>query len=194
LLTYLLKKSSTAKLQQEIYKDQPLCCKITNPGNTFLQIAPNILYSLSYGLNFYFFKDENSKRRASGMALATIYSGLITDSFKHIFYEQRPNGGGNSSFPSGHATSAFAFASFVASEHPWYAGTLAYMLASYVGFCRLQDNHHYIHDVLAGATIGMSYGISMSQNSKQNLDSKSATVIAPTDDLSGVSVKYSFHF
>ncbi|MDO9183288.1 MAG: hypothetical protein Q7U04_12820 [Bacteriovorax sp.] len=39
-------------------------------------------------------------------------------------------------------------------------------MASYVGFCRMQDNHHYLHDVIAGATIGMSYGIPISNSSK----------------------------
>ncbi|MGZ3788381.1 MAG: phosphatase PAP2 family protein, partial [Bacteriovorax sp.] len=98
------------------------------------------------------------------------------------------------SFPSGHTTTAFAFASFVASEHPWYVGVPAYVMASYVGICRMQDNYHYLHDVLAGATIGMSYGIALSQSSKKDEDSKSAFFLAPTDELKGLAFRYNLQF
>jgi hypothetical protein len=110
-----------------------------------------------------------------------------------VINEQRPNGG-NHSFPSGHTTTAFAFASYVASEHPWYVGVPAYIMASYVGFCRMQDNYHFLHDVVAGATLGISYGIAISQSSKIEKESNSAVVVVPTDDLKGMGVKYALHF
>jgi membrane-associated phospholipid phosphatase len=194
LIATIFKNSFTDNLQGELYKHQPLCCKLTDPGNTYLQILPNIVYTLLYGLDFYINDQENSKRRALGMFKATLYSGLVTDLLKHTIYEKRPNGGGTSSFPSGHTTSAFAFASFVASEHPWYVGIPAYVLASYVGFCRLQDNHHYLQDVLAGATIGMSYGIALSLSDKSESETKSALMVLPTEDISGLAFKYSFQY
>ena len=159
LLAVAFDKTFSKKFQQNIYKEQTLCCKIIEPGNKFLQIVPNILYSFGFGISYLFTKDNEDKLRAVGMAKASLYSGLITDMLKHVVYEKRPNGGGTSSFPSGHTTSAFAFASYVASEHPWYAGVSAYILASYVGFCRMQANAHHLKDVIAGATIGMSYGV-----------------------------------
>ena len=46
----------------------------------------------------------------------------------------------------------------VSIHHPWYIGVPAYALASFVGLSRVNDNKHYIHDVLAGATIGTAFG------------------------------------
>ena len=66
-----------------------------------------------------------------------------------------------SSFPSGHATTAFAFAGVIAAEHGWVYGTPAMLLAAFVGYSRINDNQHRTHDVIAGATIGLTsaYGI-----------------------------------
>ncbi len=193
LAVSLLKNTFVRKLQKNIYESQPLCCKLTTPGNTFLQILPNILYSFGFGFNYLLNNDEDSKRRAIGMVKTTLYADVIVEILKKSINERRPNGGGES-FPSGHATSAFSFASYAASEHPWYIGVPAYAMASYVGFCRIQDNHHYLHNILAGATIGISYGIAISQNSRKDQTSKSALMIAPTDELKGVAFRYALEF
>jgi membrane-associated phospholipid phosphatase len=193
LFMAFFKTTYIKSFQRDIHEDQFLCCNLTQPGNTFVQFVPNIIYSLGYGLNYYFNRDDEDKRRALGMAKATLYSGLVTDVLKPIINEKRPNGG-NHSFPSGHTTTAFAFASFVASEHPWYVGLPAYIMASYVGYCRMQDNYHFLHDVVAGATLGISYGVAISQNSRIKKDSNSAVVLIPTEDLKGIGVKYALHF
>jgi membrane-associated phospholipid phosphatase len=194
LLAAAFKQSLGKRIQRELKEDQPLCCHITRSGNTFLQIFPNIIYSFGFGISYLFSDNETSKLRAIGMAKATLYSGIVTDVLKPIIREQRPNGTSNNSFPSGHSTTAFAFASFVASEHPWYIGVPAYTMATFVGFCRMHDNHHYLHDVLAGATIGISYGIAHSQNLKKNESSNSALFMAPTEDMKGMAMKYSMQF
>lgn len=193
LITVLFKNTFEKKMQNDLQEDRPFCCHLTDPGNKYLQILPNIFYTIGFGFDFYFNSNEESKRRAIGMTKATIYSDLITEILKRSANEKRPNGGGLS-FPSGHTTSAFAFASFVASEHPWYIGIPAYVMASYVGFCRMHDNHHYLHDVMAGATIGMSYGISLSLNSKNNENPKSALLLSPTEEFRGLALRYSLKF
>lgn len=194
LLATAFKQTLVKKIARELKEDQPLCCHITNSGNAFLQIFPNIIYTIGFGLNYLFDDNETSKMRAIGMAKATLYSGLVTDVLKPAFHEHRPSGASYSSFPSGHATTAFAFASFVASEHPWYVGVPAYAMATFVGFCRMHDGHHYLHDVLAGATIGMSYGIAHAQNLKKNENSNSALLVTPAEDFKGVAMKYSLQF
>lgn len=193
LITALFKSTLVKKLQNDLHEDQPLCCHITNVGNTYLEILPNLIYTLGFGFDFYLNNNDESKRRAIGMAKATIYADIITDVLKPIIDEKRPNGGGRS-FPSGHATSAFAFASFVASEHPWYFGVPAYMMASFVGFCRIHDDHHYLHDVMAGATIGMSYGIALSQSSKKDEIPKSAFIVMPIEEFKGLELRYTLKF
>lgn len=189
LVTTLLKHSLSDRIQRDLKEDHPLCCHITSSGNSFLQIFPNILYSASFGLDSLINDREKSKNLAFGMAKATLYSGLVTDTLKFTIHERRPDGTDTKSFPSGHTTTAFAFASFVASEHSWVYGVPAYAMASFVAFCRMHDSHHYFHDVLAGATIGLSYGIAHAQKIKDGeaIKSQAAIVLVPTENLHGFS-------
>ncbi|HEX4463833.1 MAG TPA: phosphatase PAP2 family protein [Solirubrobacterales bacterium] len=61
----------------------------------------------------------------------------------------------SSSFPSGHAASAFAFATGAASAQPPLSAPLR-AVATLVGYSRVHTGVHYPADVLAGAFIGVS--------------------------------------
>jgi undecaprenyl-diphosphatase len=61
----------------------------------------------------------------------------------------------SSSFPSGHAASAFAFAAGAAGAQPMLSAPLR-ALATLVGYSRVHTGVHYPADVLAGAFIGVS--------------------------------------
>ncbi|HVD59732.1 MAG TPA: phosphatase PAP2 family protein [Gemmatimonadaceae bacterium] len=70
------------------------------------------------------------------------------------------------SFPSGHTTSAFAFASTVASETQrwwpgtrWVIGPIVYGGAALTGLSRIYNNEHWASDVMAGAALGTLTGI-----------------------------------
>lgn len=99
------------------------------------------------------------------------------------------------SFPSGHTTAAFAFASTIWAEHGVYWGTAAYLGATYAGLSRINDNRHRINDVIAGASIGMSYGIGLYSLANSNPGSKdegnkSVFLVLPADDLDGVVIQF----
>ena len=70
------------------------------------------------------------------------------------------------SFPSGHASAAFAFASIVTAEtHRWWPdsrwiiGPIVYGGAALTGVSRIYNNAHWASDVIAGAAIGTLTGL-----------------------------------
>ena len=64
---------------------------------------------------------------------------------------------GSTSFPSGHAASAVAFATAVGDELPWLSLPL-HLLAGAVAYSRVHTGVHYPADVAIGATIGAVCG------------------------------------
>jgi diacylglycerol kinase family enzyme/membrane-associated phospholipid phosphatase len=95
-------------------------------------------------------------------------SAIVNLGFKQVARRKRPAGElirtrfgrqpTSTSFPSGHAASAAAFAAGVAQEIPPAAGPMA-ALAAAVGASRVYAGVHYPADVIVGAAIGT--GISL---------------------------------
>ena len=157
-------------------------------GDLAGQGYPNLIYALGMLGYGYFRSDSLATRHSLGMAEASIYSGLITNALKYSIREPRPyDGGVKNSFPSGHSTMAFAFASYIGCHHslPW--AIAAYGMATFVAYSRINDNAHYLHDTVAGAAIGESYGLGIcemenrrSKTSQGSLKT-SAWYLMPTD-------------
>jgi membrane-associated phospholipid phosphatase len=74
-------------------------------------------------------------------------------SFETLFYGPS-TGDSYHSFPSGHTTVAFCFAYILAGHFPRYRNYF-YLLASIIGFERVEDLKHFPSDVCAGAIIGV---------------------------------------
>jgi membrane-associated phospholipid phosphatase len=89
-------------------------------------------------------------------AMAVVYV------LKPVVDRTRPNGG-HWSFPSGHATSAFAGAAFLQRRYGWAFGVPAYGLASYVAYSRVHAKQHYTSDVVAGAAIGIATNLAFTR-------------------------------
>lgn len=165
-------------------------------GDYFGQGIPNIIYFLGMWSHFYFTKSDRSKDRSLMMFKTSFYSTVLTHTLKLMWQEPRPDSPNQKdSFPSGHTTSAFAFASMIGMEHGFYWGTAAYLAATYAGFSRINDNRHRINDVVAGASIGMSYGLGLYYRQQAaGGNSQSAMMVLPTENFDGVAFAYATPF
>jgi membrane-associated phospholipid phosphatase len=111
-------------------------------------------------------EEEAWKHLAIQSAGSIAINGVITMSLKYGVARPRPfvdHGNiiykkaeaGSLSFPSGHTSSAFQWATSCALACPkWYVVLPAYAYACGIGYSRLYLGVHYPSDVLAGAVVG----------------------------------------
>ena len=153
--------------QSEAQEDRPLG-RFTKLGDYGGRVIPNGAYVLGM-LVAGAAGQKKAFTHAEVMTLATIYAAGVSSVLKVTVREPRPNDGSDrKSFPSGHSTTAFAFASVVGAEHSLPYGILAYGLAAAVAYSRMNDNKHRLHDVVAGATIGTAYGLGIHYKHSKN--------------------------
>jgi membrane-associated phospholipid phosphatase len=114
--------------------------------------------------------------REKGLLIAESYllSGIVTIAVKSLLGRWRPDTGHGSlaffpltwgpndhlSFPSGHATVAFALSSVIAGAYPhrWWQ-IFWYALAAITAVSRMYHDQHWLSDVLFSAILGTSVGV-----------------------------------
>jgi membrane-associated phospholipid phosphatase len=195
---YIFRAQISDPVQRSITTHRPLD-KLAGFGNWAGQVYPNLIYT-GYGVLSGLLGSERGYLRAEEMFLATSYSGLVASIFKVSFREARPNspdGSDKKSMPSGHATTVFTFAGIVGAEHPWYIAVPAYTIAAITSYARINDNKHYLHDVIAGGTIGLSYALGVYYKRQERNGALEATEnksalptfsVLPSEGLNGVVI------
>ena len=88
------------------------------------------------------------------LAVSELATIGVTYGLKSVVDESRPDGGSHS-FPSAHTSVAFSAADFMRKRYGWEYGVPAFAVASFVGYSRVEADRHHVHDVLAGAAIGI---------------------------------------
>lgn len=121
--------------------------QIEKIGNALQFILPASAASISL------LKADKEGLTDFGMSVVTTVG--VTEVLKYTVNETRPNGGKHS-FPSGHSSISFASAEYLRKRYGWEYGIPAYTLASFVGYSRVESKNHYVHDVIAGAAIGIA--------------------------------------
>lgn len=106
----------------------------------------------------------------------------VAQGLKQAFPENRPDGSGNDSFPSGHASVSFAAAASLQNRYGWKVGLPAQALAAFVGLARVEARKHHWYDVVAGAAIGEASGFLLT--SKHD----SAVRVLPWGDAHGAGM------
>jgi membrane-associated phospholipid phosphatase len=105
-------------------------------------------------------KSPTVTRVGASLFRAQVVAQGTVQAVKFIAQRTRPDGT-SLSFPSGHSAAAFATASVLHSELGWKAGIPAYAAASWVAASRVQMQRHFVSDVIAGATLGILAGRSV---------------------------------
>lgn len=117
----------------------------------------------------HFLEDKKAQRTALLSLESFVVSGIFVQVIKFSGHRHRPSSGApynrwdgpnfspsNLSFPSGHASSAFAIATVIASEYrdKAFIRPLAYGIATLTTLSRVNDNAHWASDVFFGAIVG----------------------------------------
>jgi membrane-associated phospholipid phosphatase len=138
------------------------------------------------GAGLYLIGRADGQRRVQALGLHSVESILLASALgtgiKLMAGRQRPyadtanpynfqlwrglQGDKYRSFPSGHTTAAFAFASTLTRESQfwwphatWYVGTVFYGGATLIGVSRIYNNMHWASDVMSGAALGTIVGL-----------------------------------
>ena len=118
-----------------------------------------VLVGISLGSYIFGRATDNRVVSHLGMDLlrSAVVSGTLTYAIKLTVRRKRPTGH-CCSFPSGHASGTFAFASVLWRHLGWKAAVPTYTIASYVAISRLHENVHFLSDVVFGAAVGVVSG------------------------------------
>ncbi len=115
--------------------------------------------------------DSSGHVEAYSMVEAAALSSVTAEAFKFAAGRRRPNEttrvddwrASGSSFPSLHATAAFAIGTVLAEsggdDFRWARRVLGYGIAGGTAYLRLHDTQHWLSDTVAGAALGAATGV-----------------------------------
>ena len=169
-------------LSQQTWAETPqhkLASFLSGTGNQIFLAAGVLMPVLT--------NESDGKVRSLRSADALLTSAALSEGLKLIVRERRPGSGTADSFPSGHATAAFAVATMESVYHPkqaifWYGG------ATLISGSRVALHVHYVHDVIVGTALGYA-------TAKLELNSKHGLLLYPViSSASGNGVGFNFRF
>jgi membrane-associated phospholipid phosphatase len=130
---------------------------LLEPGETMgdgaIQVGAAIgVYALGRGM-----RSGRVSLLGADLIRSQVMNTALTQGIKLAVGRRRPDGS-RFSFPSGHTSLSVATATVLQRHLGWRVGVPAYGLAAFVGGSRLQENKHYLSDVIFGAAIGLVSG------------------------------------
>ena len=148
-----MKKFLPLALAAALFSAAPSHADSGSGASKFASGAGTVLY-LGVGTLLPLVTDGKAgKEHSFRTADSVLTSVAISEVLKKVVHEERPDKSDNESFPSTHATAAFALATMQSHYHPkqallWYGG------ATLIGASRVDLDKHHWHDVAAGAALG----------------------------------------
>jgi hypothetical protein len=115
-----------------------------------------VMSGLTVGIGAFGYMTHNERFTQAGWDLgkSLLVTTAVVGAIKFAVDRPRPDDS-RYSFPSGHTATAFAAAPVLHHHFGWQVGMTAYGLAAFTALGRMEENRHFLSDVVAGATIGM---------------------------------------
>jgi membrane-associated phospholipid phosphatase len=127
------------------------------PGATYGNLAFQFPLAITWWIVGHAAGSDNSADAGRDLLRAQILGASWAYALKYAVNRTRPNGDPRS-FPSGHATAAFATATVLQEHYGWKLGVPMYAVAAYVGLERVTQQKHWPSDVVVGAALGTICG------------------------------------
>jgi membrane-associated phospholipid phosphatase len=136
--------------------------------NSLRDAAPTVALIAGTGLFAAFIDDRDGYRETWSLIEAGALSSVTAEVLGYATGRERPDGTtspnewgkGSDSFPSLHATAAFAvgtvFAESGNDEYRWIRRIIGYGVAGATSYVRVSENVHWLSDTVAGAALGMA--------------------------------------
>ncbi len=105
--------------------------------------------------------DESNREMLEKLEFASsalVANGVVTIILKELIGRERPNSQNKHSMPSGHTSHSFAVAAVANELYGHKVGAAVYAIAGLVAISRINDNDHYLSDVIVGAGLGTIIG------------------------------------
>jgi membrane-associated phospholipid phosphatase len=136
--------------------------------NALRDALPAIALIAGTGLYASFIDDSDGYRETWSLLEAAVFSTATSEVLTLAAGRERPDATsspnqwrqGGVSFPSVHASAAFAIGTVFAEsgndEYRWIRRVIGYGVAAGTGYMRVRDNVHWLSDTVAGAALGIA--------------------------------------
>lgn len=178
--------------------------KFAKPFGEGIYTLPPLAILYLYG---HYLDNKKAKRVALLSMESFVVTGIFTQVIKFTGHRHRPSSGdpstmwdgpefstSNLSFPSGHASSAFAIATVIASEYkdiPMVT-TLSFSIATLTALSRVNDNAHWASDVFFGSGIGYFTGKAIVRLHNGKEDRNFAIIPLINEKYNALLISYNF--
>lgn len=150
------------------------------------------------------FKNDSLRETALLSLESFAIGGVISSGLKFIFGRHRPwtNKGAfdfrifsfldhEHSFPSGHSIAAFSVASVIAGQSDSLViGAVSYGLASLVALSRVNNNEHWVSDIVSGSLLGYFIGKEVLALNRPSTTNKPTLSFAPGPGGFSLSLRF----
>jgi len=138
-------------------------------GNIGLNVAGNPAVHFAAAGLWYVAGQQTGDRKTyevgTKLFRALTLNGLSVLLGQLLSFDAAPNGEWGT-LPSGHTSSTFAVAAVLDREYGPWVGVPMYGLAGMVGYARLDDDEHYLSDVVMGAVMGVVIGHTIANDNR----------------------------